>query len=62
VHHSARRHRKSSIGIFHNLAKSVLLNFGLDPMQQGHNDLAYVLQHAPNPLRREGHIGPRDTL
>ena len=31
-------------------------------MQQGHDDLACVLQHAPNPLRREGHIGPRDTL
>ena len=62
MHHSARRDRKSITHIFHNLAKSVLPNFGLDPMQHGHDDLACVLQHAPNPLRREGHIGPSDTL
>lgn len=62
MHRSARRRRRSKTRIVHNLAKSVLPNFGLDPMPQGHEDLACVLQHAPNPLRREGHIGPRDTL
>jgi len=62
MHRSARRRRRSKTRIVHNLAKSVLPNFGLDPIQQGHDDLACVLQHAPNPLRREGHIGPRDTL
>ena len=62
MHHSARCGPRGRTRIFHELAKAVLPNLGLDPMPEGHTDLACVLQHAPNPLRREGHVRPHDTL
>ena len=62
MHRSAWRGRRGGTRILDNLAKSILPNLRLYPMPEGHDDLSCVLQHAPNPLRREGHIGPRDTF